>query len=130
MTREHKAPLEQAACAMAAARLMQQPSKRATLRGWLGALYRPAFEGLSLQWLHRAMDVPTQEQSGSKGGFERTQELFSPSLVLADTLSTCLQGPTRGSRPRFGKSERGVSTAAWFLEASDPDRGLGRCASL
>lgn len=64
MTREHKAPLEQAACAMAAARLMQQQSKRATLRGWLGALYRPAFEGLSLQWLHRAMDVPTQEQSG------------------------------------------------------------------
>jgi len=107
-TSERQAPLEMAAFAMVAARLMEPASKRRTFKEWLGSVYWPEFEGLSLQHLYRALDVLADAKDElEKRLWNRTQELFAPEvdLVLLDTTNSYFHGPTRGQLAQFGPSK-------------------------
>jgi len=101
-------PLAEAAFALVASRLMAPQSKRATFQHWLGSVYAPELEGLSLHHLYLALDMLQEHKTLlEKTLWNRTQELFAPKvdLVLMDTTNTYFHGKTRGTLPRYGKSK-------------------------
>lgn len=101
-------PLELAAFAMVAARLMEPCSKRRTFREWLGSVYWPAFGALKLHYLYHALDVLVESKDALEQRlWNRNQELFAPELdlVLLDTTNTYVHGRTRGRLAQFGPSK-------------------------
>jgi hypothetical protein len=102
------APLERAAFAMVAARFLHPASKRDTFRNWLGSVYAPDFQDISLHHLYRALDLLDR----TKGRVERTQwgrvrTIWNPALdlVLTDTTNTYLYGGKHVSLAQYGKSK-------------------------
>jgi hypothetical protein len=107
-TQTRQMPLERAAFAMVAARLMEPTSKLRTFQEWLATVYWPAFEDLSLHHLYRALDVLVEHQDDLEQRlWNRTQALFAPAvdLVLLDTTNTYVHGRTVGTLAQYGKSK-------------------------
>src|SRR5579875_442768 len=101
-------PVEIAAFAMVAARLMQPSSELGTYRHWFPTVYWPAFEKLSLHHLYRALDLLVTVKDGLEAElWERRRRLFSSDvdLVLVDTTNTYVEGATKGRLAQFGKGK-------------------------